>query len=84
MAEAAPLSYVMKLHHALADCFRTGINDHAWYRISSYLHSAAAQGYKPLTAILIALAGNAVYLIDVVEQAQRQITSQKKRASSYL
>ena len=45
-------------------------------RISSYLQSAAAQGYNPLVAIQIALAGNAADPIDTAQQAEGQITNQ--------
>ena len=41
-------------------CFRTRKYAEAYCRISSYLQSMANQGYNPLVAIQIALAGRAV------------------------
>ena len=66
-----------KVKQKVSGCFRTGTCAHAWRRISSYLQSAAAQGYNPLVAIQIALAGNAANLIDAAQQPERQITTQK-------
>ena len=66
-----------KVKQKVSGCFRTGTYAHAWCRISSYLQSAAAQGYNPLVAIQIALAGNAANLIDAEQQPESQITTQK-------
>ena len=66
-----------KVKQKVSGCFRTGTYAHAWCRISSYLQSAAAQGYNPLVAIQIALAGNAANLIDNPQQPESQITNQK-------
>ena len=66
-----------KVKQKVSGCFRTGTCAHAWCRISSYLQSAAAQGYNPLVAIQIALAGNAANLIDAAQQPESQITTQK-------
>ena len=66
-----------KVKQKVSGCFRTGTYAHAWCRISSYLQSAAAQGYNPLVAIQIALAGNAANLIDAGQQPESQITTQK-------
>ena len=66
-----------KVKQKVSGCFRTGTCAHAWCRISSYLQSAAAQGYNPLVAIQIALAGNAANLIDNPQQPESQITNQK-------
>ena len=38
-------------------------------RISSYLQSMAAEGYNPLVAIQIALAGNAAHILSTAEQS---------------
>ena len=46
--------------HTLSGCFRTRKYAEAYCRISSYLQSMANQGYNPLVAIQIALAGRAV------------------------
>ena len=58
-----------KVKQKVSGCFRTGKYAHAYCRISSYLQSAAAQGYNPLVAIQIALAGNAANLIDAPQKA---------------
>ena len=53
-----------KVKQKVSGCFRTRKYAEAWCRISSYLQSAAAQGYNPLVAIQIALAGNALDMLD--------------------
>ena len=66
LCEATLLHSVMPLHHALAHWERCAIERltrryaEAYCRISSYLQSMANQGYNPLVAIQIALAGDAV------------------------
>ncbi len=47
----------------VSGCFRTQFHAEAWCRIPGYLISMAAQGYNPLTAIQIALAGDAANII---------------------
>ena len=52
-----------KVKQKISGCFRSFRFAVIWCRIYSYLKSAAYQGYNPLTAIQIALKGNAVDLI---------------------
>ena len=66
-----------KVKQKVSGCFRTAKYAHAYCRVSSYLQSAAAQGYNPLVTIQIAIAGNAVDLIDAPQKAQSQITNPK-------
>jgi len=47
-----------KVKKKVSGCFRTETYAHAYCRISSYLQTMASQGYNPLLAIQIALAGN--------------------------
>ena len=58
-----------KVKQKVSGCFRTRKYAEAYCRISSYLQSMANQGYNPLVAIQIALAGRAVdnlrQLVDV-------------------
>ena len=49
-----------KVKQKVSGCFRTRKYADAYCRISSYLQSMANQGYNPLVAIQIALAGNTV------------------------
>ena len=49
-----------KVKQKVSGCFRTRRYAEAYCRISSYLQSMANQGYNPLVAIQIALAGDAV------------------------
>ena len=49
-----------KVKQKVSGCFRTRKYAEACCRISSYLQSMANQGYNPLVAIQIALAGRAV------------------------
>lgn len=49
-----------KVKQKVSGCFRTRKYAEAYCRISSYLQSMANQGYNPLVAIQIALAGDAV------------------------
>ena len=49
-----------KVKQMVSGCFRTRRYAEAYCRISSYLQSMANQGYNPLVAIQIALAGDAV------------------------
>ena len=49
-----------KVKQKVSGCFRTRKYAEAYCRISSYLQSMANQGYNPLVAIQIALAGCAV------------------------
>ena len=49
-----------KVKQKVSGCFRTRKYAQAYCRISSYLQSMANQGYNPLVAIQIALAGRAV------------------------
>ena len=53
-----------KVKQKIAGCFRTPRYAAAWCRISSYLQSMALQGYNPLTAIEIALNGNAATMVE--------------------
>jgi len=53
-----------KVKQKISGCFRTLRQAEAHCRISSYLQSMALQGYNPLTAIQIALNGNAANMID--------------------
>ena len=48
-----------KVKQKVSGCFRTRKYAEAYCRISSYLQSMAYQGYNPLVAIQIALAGRA-------------------------
>ena len=52
-----------KVKQKVSGCFRTPRYAAAYCRISSYLQSMAYQGYNPLTAIQIALNGNAATMI---------------------
>ena len=49
-----------KVKQKVSGCFRTRKYAEAYCRVSSYLQSMANQGYNPLVAIQIALAGRAV------------------------
>ena len=53
-----------KVKQKISGCFRTFRYAAAYCRISSYLQSMASQGYNPLTAIQIALNGNAAKMIE--------------------
>ena len=53
-----------KVKQKVAGCFRTPKYAAAYCRISSYLQSMAQQGYNPLTAIEIALNGNAASMVE--------------------
>ena len=53
-----------KVRQKVSGCFRTLTHAEAYCRISSYLQSMAHQGYNPLTAIQIALNGNAAEMIE--------------------
>ena len=53
-----------KVKQKVSGCFRTVRHAQAHCRISSYLQSMACQGYNPLTAIQIALNGNAAAMIE--------------------
>jgi len=46
-----------KVKQKVSGCFRTQIYAHAYCRISSYLQTMANEGYNPLVAIQMALAG---------------------------
>lgn len=46
-----------KVKQKVSGCFRTQIYAQAYCRISSYLQTMANQGYNPLLAIQMALAG---------------------------
>ena len=52
-----------KVKLKVSGCFRTQFHAEAWCRILGYLISMAAQGYNPLVAIQIALAGDAANII---------------------
>ena len=52
-----------KVKQKISGCFRSPRYAAAYCRISSYLQSMAHQGYNPLSAIQIALNGNAAELI---------------------
>ena len=65
-----------KVKQKVSGCFRTAAYADAWCRISSYLQSMALQGYNPLSAIEIALNGNAA---DMVEKPrQDKLSNQDK------
>lgn len=53
-----------KVKQKVSGCFRTAAYADAYCRISSYLQSMACQGYNPLTAIEIALNGNAAGMVE--------------------
>ena len=53
-----------KVKQKVAGCFRTPRYAAAYCRISSYLQSMAQRGYNPLTAIEIALNGNAATMVE--------------------
>ena len=53
-----------KVKQKVSGCFRTPRYAAAYCRITSYLQSMAQQGYNPLTAIEIALNGNAADMIE--------------------
>ena len=57
-----------KVKQKVSGCFRTPKYAAAYCRISSYLQSMAYQGYNPLTAIEIALNGNAAAMIENTTQ----------------
>ena len=57
-------SRMAKVKQKIAGCFRTPQYAAAYCRISSYLQSMACQGYNPLTAIEIALNGNAASMVE--------------------
>ena len=59
--------------------FRIGTHAHAWCQISSYLQSAAAQGYNSLIATQTAFAGNAADLIDANCPKAKSRTSKSRR-----
>ena len=52
-----------KVKQKVSGCFRTTAAA-AYCRISSYLQSMTLQGYNPLTAIEIALKGNAATMVE--------------------
>ena len=52
-----------KVKQKISGCFRSPKFAAAHCRISSYLKSMAYKGYNPLTAIQIALTGNAAQTI---------------------
>ena len=53
-----------KVKQKVAGCFRTAAYAEAYCRISSYLQSMTLQGYNPLTAIEIALRGDAASMVE--------------------
>ena len=53
-----------KVKQKVSGCFRTATYAAAYCRISSYLQSMALQGYNPLSAIEIALNGNAASMVE--------------------
>ena len=53
-----------KVKQKVSGCFRTPRYAAAYCRISSYLQSMAQRDYNPLTAIEIALNGNAATMIE--------------------
>ena len=53
-----------KVKQKVSGCFRTPRYADAYCRISSYLQSMALQGYNPLTAIEIALKGDAATMVE--------------------
>lgn len=57
-----------KVKQKVSGCFRTPKYAAAYCRISSYPQSMAYQGYNPLTAIEIALNGNAAAMIENTTQ----------------
>ena len=63
-----------KVRQKVSGCFRTMRHAEAHCRTSSYLQSMALQGWNPLTAIEIALNGNAA---DMVEQPAQDATPDK-------
>lgn len=66
-----------KVKQKIAGCFRTPRYADAYCRITSYLQSMACQGYNPLTAIDIALNGNAANMIE--KPTQNNPAKQDKR-----
>ena len=53
-----------KVKQKVSGCFRTHPYAVAWCRISSYLQSMSYQGYNPLTAVQIALKGQAARMLE--------------------
>ena len=53
-----------KVKQKVSGCFRTTKHADAYCRISSYLQSMARQGYNPLTAVQIALKGEAARTLE--------------------
>ena len=53
-----------KVKQKVSGCFRTARYADTYCRISSYLQSMARQGYNPLTAIEIALKGDAANMVE--------------------
>ena len=56
----AGLARMSKVEQKVSGCFRTGRYPEVYCGISIYLQSTASQGYNPLVAIQVALAGRAV------------------------
>ena len=67
-----------KVKQKIAGCFRTSHYAAVYCRISSCLQSMAAQGYNPLTAIEIALNGNAAGMIEKPTQNNPADQDQKQ------
>ena len=65
-----------KVKQKISGCFRSLRHAKAHCRISSYLQSMAAQGYNPLTAIQIALNGNAAAMIELPPEHAPRIHEQ--------
>ena len=66
-----------KVKQKVSGCFRTRKYAEAFCRISSYLQSAAALGYNPFVAIQIALAGNAVNMLDCGNRVTNSASAHK-------
>ena len=67
-----------KVKQKVAGCFRTPRYAAAYCRISSYLQSMAQRGYNPLTAIEIALNGNAASMVEKPPQDNPANQDQKQ------
>lgn len=66
-----------KVKQKVSGCFRTATYAAAYCRISGYLQSMALQGYNPLTAIEIALNGNAATMIEKLPQQDNPASQDK-------
>lgn len=72
-----------KVKQKVSGGFRTPRYAAGYCRISGYLQSMALQGYNPLTAMDIALNGNAASMVEKPTKNNPNNQGQKQGASSY-